>query len=293
MDIHLEELHRIDVKEIGFDFLSACTYQDTTTIVWYRKIPNGYEYRLRKYDVSNRMISSCKFCKQIRYDVIRMYQNICILIHLKGGFEKGHCIKNALFITGDGIFLKELTIGYGIRDISISPQGTLWCSYDKDGGFQSNTSLANKCNSQIIAAWNFFGENVCEMPFPCYDENFGFFHDSYSIYAKDNNEVYFFYDDQRHICQLQNMTKRKKIIFEKDVRPFHFISEENRFWIYFEPYIEDLKSLEVYELHEGKFIQKEQIDICSFDRKIKCYELYMNEHVLLIHHDHFIYRYDL
>lgn len=294
MDLQLEDLQHISLAREDYEMLCACSHEHEIAIVWLKGIDGGYHYLLKKYNEEMKEISSCEFCKKIRYDIIRMYHNICILINLAGGKEKQHFLKNALLITPSGIELKEFPVGMGLTSVSISPQGTIWCGYDNDGTYKEYSPTVSKGISCIIAAWNFLGELVYEMEYPLYDETFGFFHDCFSIYAKNNDEVYFFYYDKFDLCLLKDMKERILIPFrEEHKRPFNFTIKEHRPIVYFEPYVEDMKSLEIYEMHRGTLNYTETIHILFKQEEIKEYDLYINEDTLLLKWQNHLYRYVL
>lgn len=294
MNLELKKLPQLNTELPDYEMVCACSHAHDTAVLWKKKLLDGYQYLLKKYDCNFEEIASCTFQKKLSYDVIRMYRNICVLVNFAGGFEKGRFIKNALFITPQGNELKEFPVGMGLNAISISPQGTLWCGYDNNGSYQEFVPNISKGHSCILAAWNFFGELIYEFNCPTYDSKFGFFHDCYSIYAKNNDEIYFFYYDKFDLCQIHNFEEKNLFTFsEEHGRPFNFTIKDNFIWIHFEPFIENLKSLQCYQIYQQKLIHKEDIHLQIDGKEIKDYRLFFNEDIILIQHHSQLYLYQI
>lgn len=290
MELELQTLQSISIDLPDYKMICACSHEHNIAILYSKKIVDGYHYLLKKYDANLHEIASCEFQKKLAYDAIRMYRNICILVNYEGGYEKGRFYKNVLLITPQGIELKEFPVGMGLNAISVSAQGTLWCGYDNDGKYKEFVPNISKGNSCIIAAWNFFGELVYELDCPMYDSKFGFFHDCYSIYAPDNKDVYFFYYDKFDLCHLHALEEKELINFEGEhLRPFNFTIKDQNLWILFEPYLDDLKSLEWYQIHNNQLIHKANVPILLNKEEVKNYQLYFNEDTILIHHESMLY----
>lgn len=295
MELQLSNLKQLDLRIDGYEEICACSYHNNHAVVWKRVLnEQKFQYLLHIYDSDLTLIKSCDFVKEIAYDTVRMYRNICILIDTDGGILKNKYEKNALVLTLEGTILKEFPIGMGINSVSISPQGTIWCGYGIDGKYKDFLPKTQKGSCRIVAAWNFFGELVYEMDYLSYDSTFGYLADCYSIYAKDNDEVYFFYYDKYDLCLLKDMEEKKLIAFnDEHKRPFNFTIKNKTLIVYFEPYLKELKSLDLYRIENSHLHYKDSVKLMDKGNEIKDYMLFINETIVLILYNHKLYRFAL
>lgn len=289
MDICLEELHRIDIELDNYTLLGIDSHRQLTVIAWVCKCDEGYSYRIKKYDEHHREIASCEFCKGIRYDVIRLYHNICIFVQLAGCYEKDRYRKNILMVTADGLELKEFPVGKGIRDISISPQGTLWCVYSEQGAYQPYVPTVCKNENSILAAWNFFGELVYALEIPQHEQR-QVFKDGYTICAEDNHRVYFI-TDHLHLYEIEQMQSCRQCKCEIK-KPCKMIIRDRQVWITYKK--EDrMDQLERYDLLENEAPLIHHMRIIDKQRETLNVHLFMTHKIIWIQHCHFLYRYEI